>query len=174
MRGRPGACHAGRRRPLSLTLIEPNPFRILNLAGERDHADTFGVLMRDYLGDYDRGEREAARRIIDFYGGPGTFDAFPPKVRDYVVATTPVNVRDWSCAAGFEPGWDGYRALDLPALVVRGGDSPGAMLRISELLTERLGNAQLATVDGGSHFLLASHPAQVAARIVAHIPAVAA
>jgi hypothetical protein len=48
-------------------------------------------------------------RAIDFYGGSGAFDAMPPKVRSYVVATTAVNLRDWSSGTPIEPGKETLR-----------------------------------------------------------------
>jgi hypothetical protein len=42
-----------------------------------------------YFAEFEAGKPDAARHCIDFYGGAGSFDAFPTKVRDYVMATTP-------------------------------------------------------------------------------------
>ena len=106
-----------------------------------------------------------SRRIIDFYGGPGTFDSMPPKVRSYIVATTAVNVRDWSSGTPFEPSKETLRSIDMPTTVVRGGNGHPAMLRIGELLHASIPAARLVTIAGGSHFLPSSHPAEIAALI---------
>ena len=39
--------------------------------------------------------------MIDFYGGAGTFAAWPAGVRAYAVETTPVNLLDWASVFGF-------------------------------------------------------------------------
>lgn len=109
-----------------------------------------------------RGDSEAARHVIDFYGGAGTFDAMPLKVRSYIVATTAVNVRDWSSETPFEPGGDTLRSIDIPTTVIRGGKSYPAMLRIAELLRDSIPSANLVTIEGGSHFLPSSHPTVLA------------
>jgi pimeloyl-ACP methyl ester carboxylesterase len=89
----------------------------------------------------------------------------PPKVRSYIVATTAVNVRDWSSGTPFEPSRETLRSIDVPTTVVRGGNGHPAMLRIGELLHELIPAAHLATIEGGSHFLPSSHPEEIAALI---------
>lgn len=125
----------------------------------------FQSMTASYFADFARGEADAARHVIDFYGGPGSFDAMPPKVRSYIVATTAVNVRDWSSGTPFEPSREMLRSIDIPTTVVRGGNGHPAMLRIGELLHEAIPAADLVTIDGGSHFLPSSHPEELAALI---------
>ena len=116
-----------------------------------------------------RGEPEAARTVIDFYGGAGTFDAMPEKVRRYVMATTAVNVRDWTSGTSFAPSKEQLQAIAVPTTVVRGGSGHPAMLRIAELLHASIPGAQLVTIEGGSHFLPSSHPAELAALVRRHV-----
>ena len=124
-----------------------------------------------YFAEFEAGKPDAARHVIDFYGGDGTFASFPQKVRDYVVRTTASNIRDWSSATSFEPPLAAYRALSTPTLVVRGGDGHPAMKRIAEILAETIPNARLETIAGGSHFLPASHPIELARLVDDHIQA---
>jgi pimeloyl-ACP methyl ester carboxylesterase len=56
-------------------------------------------------------------------------------------------------------------------LVVRGGDGHPAMMRIAEILTEFIPNARLQTVAGGSHFLPATNPAELARLLDIHVEA---
>lgn len=155
----------GRHRPASLLLVEANPLGLLRASGELEHYRMFESMTGPYFADFTRGDAEAARHVIDFYGGPGTFDSMPPKVRSYIVATTPVNVRDWSSGTPFEPSKETLQSIDIPTTVVRGGSSHPAMRRIAELLHDSIPEAQLVTVEGGSHFLLSSHPAEIAALV---------
>jgi pimeloyl-ACP methyl ester carboxylesterase len=155
----------GRHRPASLLLVEANPLGLLRAAGDLDHYGMFESMTGRYFADFAGGEAEAARHVIDFYGGPGAFDAMPPKVRSYIGATTAVNVRDWSSGTPFEPSRATLQSIDVPTTVVRGGSSHPAMLRIAELLHDSIPGAQLVTIEAGSHFLPSSHPAEIAALV---------
>ncbi len=159
----------GRRRPLSLLLVEANPLGLLRAVGDLEHYRMFESMTGPYFTDFARGDAEAARHVIDFYGGPGTFDSMPPKVCSYIVATTAVNVRDWTSGTPFEPSKETLRSIDIPTMVVRGGDSHPAMLKIAELLHDSISEANLVTIEGGSHFLPSSHPAEIAALIRQHV-----
>ena len=155
----------GRHRPASLLLVEANPIGLLRAVGDLEHYGMFESMTTAYFADFERGDADAARHVIDFYGGPGTFESMPPKVRSYIVATTAVNVRDWTSGTPFEPSKETLRSIDMPTTVVRGGKGHPAMLRIGELLHESIPAAQLVTIEDGSHFLPSSHPAEIAALV---------
>ncbi len=159
----------GAVKPASLMLVEANPLGLLKASGESGLYAMFGAMTRAYFADFEAGRPEAARHVIDFYGGEGTFAAFPEKVRDYVVKTTPANVRDWSSGTPFEHPRAAYQQIAVSTLVVRGGDGHPAMRRIAELLAESIPNARLQTVAGGSHFLPATHPAELARLLDMHV-----
>jgi pimeloyl-ACP methyl ester carboxylesterase len=159
----------GRHRPASLLLVEANPLGLLRASGDLEHYGMFESMTGPYFADFARGDAEAARHVIDFYGGAGTFDSMPPKVRSYIVATTAVNLRDWSSGTPFEPSEEILQSIDVPTTVVRGGNGHPAMLRIAELLHASIPRAQLVTIEGGSHFLPSSHPAEIAALTRQHV-----
>ena len=159
----------GRHRPASLLLVEANPLGLLRASGDLEHYGMFESMTGPYFADFARGDAEAARHVIDFYGGPGTFDSMPPKVRSYIVATTAVNLRDWSSGTPFEPSKEILQSIDVPTMVVRGGNSHPAMRRIAELLHASIPRAHLVTIEGGNHFLPSSHPAEIAALIRQHV-----
>lgn len=159
----------GQRKPASLVLVEANPFGILKTSQEFDLYEMFGAMTRVYFAEFEMKKPDAARHVIDFYGGPGCFDAFPAKVRDYVVKTTSSNILDWSSGTAFEPPLSCYGAITAPSLVVRGGKGHPAMVRIAELIAAAIPNTQLETIGDGSHFLPASHPQELAGLVDAHI-----
>jgi len=152
----------GRHRPASLVLVEANPLGLLRASGDLEHYVMFETMTGVYFADFASGDAEAARHVIDFYGGAGAFDSMPPKVRSYVVATTAANLRDWSSGTPFEPSKETLKSIDIATTIVRGGISHPAMRRIAELLHESIPAAQLVTIEGGSHFLPSSHPAEIA------------
>jgi pimeloyl-ACP methyl ester carboxylesterase len=161
----------GTIKPASLMLVEANPLGVLKTSGEADLYAMFGAMTRDYFAEFEAGRPDAARHVIDFYGGIGTFAAFPAKVRDYVIKTTPANIRDWSSGTPFEPPLSAFRRISANTLVVRGGDGHPAMMRIAEILAEAIPHGRLEAVAGGSHFLPATNPAELARLLDAHLDA---
>jgi pimeloyl-ACP methyl ester carboxylesterase len=152
----------GRNAPASLLLVEANPLGLLRAMGEHEHYAMFASMTARYFADFASGRAEAARHVIDFYGGQGTFDAMPAKVREYIVSTTAVNVRDWSSGTPFEPDCETLQSIRVPTTLVRGGSGHPAMLRIAEILHACIPGARLVTIDGGSHFLPSTHPKEIA------------
>ena len=107
--------------------------------------------------------------MIDFYGGAGTYASWPQRVRDYAVATTAVNILDWASAYGFALPAAALAAVEIPALVIRGGSSHPAVQRANALLSECMSRAALATIETAAHFMIATHPNEVGCLIAQHV-----
>src|SRR5882757_7105721 len=72
-----------KREPLlSLTILEAPAPEILRHAGEPQHYSAFRNMTAAYFDAFDAGKTNAIERMIDFYGGAGTFAAWPQRVRD--------------------------------------------------------------------------------------------
>ena len=156
------AALAGTVEVLSIATFEANPLLLIR---ERGRADLFAATQRmsaAFEAAYNDGERDAARRIIDFWGGAGSFAAMPEPVRDYCRATTFANVLDWRTAFAFEATVADYSRLTMPVLLVRGGLANAAMVEITDGLAASLPDVRAAVVDGASHFLITSHAAACA------------
>lgn len=159
----------GRVPLLSLTIAEAPAVDVLREAGEQQHYDTFRLMSRAYSDAFARREADAIARMIDFYGGDGTFAAWPQRVRDYAVQTTPANLMDWESAYGFRLTPTLLAAVRIPTLVVWGEASHPAASRANELLSRHMPRAEHATISGASHFMITSHPEQFADLIIRHI-----
>jgi pimeloyl-ACP methyl ester carboxylesterase len=159
----------GRRRAASLLLVEANPLGVLRSVGDEEHYEMFSRMTARYFAAFAAQDPESARHVIDFYGGAGAFDAMPEKVRSYIVATTPANVRDWSSGTPFEPHAAALGSIGIPTIVMRGGSGHPAMLRIAEVLFRSIPGARLVTIEGGSHFLPSTHPDAIAALIAQQV-----
>ena len=153
----------------SLVVIEAPAVGILREGNEHQHYRAFRRMTEAYFADFAGGNVEAIAAMIDFYGGAGTFASWPPRLRAYAVETTPVNMLDWADAYGFPLSKASLAAIKIPLLVIRGGTSPKAVQRANALVCEFAGNATLATVDGAAHFAIATHAAEIASRIAAHV-----
>jgi pimeloyl-ACP methyl ester carboxylesterase len=156
-------------RVASIAILEPPAIELLLERGEDDHYRAFGRMTEHYVAAFNSGERDAIAAMIDFYGGAGTFASWPSRVREYAVATTAVNITDWASAYGFSLSADALSRLDIPVLVVCGETSHPAMRKICALVSECIGGAGHATVDGAAHFMIATHASEVARLVAEHV-----
>ena len=60
-------------------------------------------------------------------------------------------------------------AVQIPALVIRGGASHPAVQRANALLSAYMSRAALATIDTAAHFMIATHPNEVGRLIAQHV-----
>jgi pimeloyl-ACP methyl ester carboxylesterase len=154
---------------LSLTIAEAPAPEILRHAGEHEHYRAFRDMTESYFAAFQAGEKAAIERMIDFYGGAGTFASWPQRVRDYAVEATPVNILDWASADGFALTPALLRAVGIPALVLWGEASHPAVRRANELLGRSMPNALTLAIPGAAHFMIATHAGEVAGVIARHV-----
>jgi pimeloyl-ACP methyl ester carboxylesterase len=153
----------------SLVIVEAPAAELLRESGEDHHYRSFRQMTDAYFSDYRAGNLNAISAMIDFYGGAGTFASWPPRVTAYAIQTTPVNILDWASAYQYSLPAALLASVKVPALVVRGGTSHSAMQRANELLSEQMPGAALATIDGAAHFMIATHPEEVAQLVAQHV-----
>ena len=154
---------------LSLTIIEAPAAELLHHTGEYGHYRAFREMTGNYFASYFAGDPWAIEPMIDFYGGRGTFAAWPPRVRGYAVDTTPVNVFDWANVYGFWLTPELLKTVEVPTLIVRGGESHPAMRCLSALLARYIRGASLVTVPDAAHFVISTHPEEIACAIERHV-----
>ena len=158
----------GRATLASLTVIEAPAVMMLAGIEEIQHIRAFGEMTAGYFAAFRNGNADAIETMIDFFGGAGTFTSWPPRVRAYAVATTPVNILDWETAFDYPLTAEVLAQVQVPTLVIRGGESHPAMKRVNEILSERIIQATLATIEGASHFMIATHADEVARLVAEH------
>ena len=156
-------------RLTSLFIAEPPAAELLRACNEMEQYRTFHDMTDHYFERFRNGEPEAIALMIDFYGGQGTFASWPRRVRDFVIATTASNILDWQSAYGFRLPLAVLEALTVPTQVVCGALSPPAMRRANALLSAHLGCASLLSIPGAAHFMIATHPEDVAQLLKRHI-----
>jgi pimeloyl-ACP methyl ester carboxylesterase len=154
---------------LSLTIMEAPAPEILPPMGEHGHYLAFRQMTDAYFSAFGAGDTSAVGRMIDFYGGEGTFASWPQRVRDYAVQTTPVNLLDWASAYGFGLTPALLATVKLPTLVMWGGVSHPAAKRANELIGQCIPNAAVAILAGAAHFMVSTHANEVAGAIAQHL-----
>jgi pimeloyl-ACP methyl ester carboxylesterase len=158
----------GRAELASLTIVEAPAVMMLEGSGETQHIRAFGEMTGRYFAAFRAGKADAIEALIDFFAGPGTFASWPPRVRAYAVATTPVNILDWETRFDYPLTAAVLAQVEVPTLVIKGGESHPAMQRVNEILSQRMTDATLATIEGAAHFMIATHPDEVARLVARH------
>ncbi|OIQ63560.1 alpha/beta hydrolase family protein [mine drainage metagenome] len=153
----------------SLAIIEAPAVALLLERKEVQHYRAFRQMTDIYFAAFKNGNAEAIEAMINFYGGAGTFASWPPRVRTYAVATTPVNILDWASAYSFPLSVKALARVQVPTLVILGGASHPAMQRTNELVSECMSKATLATIEGAAHFMIATHASEVARLLAQHV-----
>jgi pimeloyl-ACP methyl ester carboxylesterase len=153
----------------SLAIIEAPAAELLRDRGELQQYSAFRQMTDAYVAAFQSGNEEAVAAMIDFYGGVGTFASWPPRVRAYALETTPVNILDWASAYGFPLSAASLATIEIPVLVFRGGASHPAAQCANALISECISGASLVTVEGATHFMIATHAEQVGREIAQHV-----
>lgn len=153
----------------SLTILEAPAPAMLSVFGRPDLYDQFRTMTSAYIDDYNSGNTEAIRSMVDFYGGPGTFASWPDAVRAYLITTTPTNILDWTSAYASEPSRAALAKLSIPVVVAVGENSHPAVIAANSLIAKSLPAATFRTIQGASHFMTATHAGAVADLIAQHI-----
>ena len=162
-----------KRVPLrSLMIMEAPVLELLRHAGKHRHYRAFREMTDAYFDAFRRGETAAIETMIDFYGGAGTFAAWPERVRRYAVDTTPVNILDWAAVDDFQLTPACLANIDVPAVVLRGGASHPAMRCANGLLAKSIPDASVVTLAGAAHFMISTHAGEVARLIAQHVAGV--
>lgn len=151
-------------RVRSLTLIEPVLFAASRSGHDLD--DELAALTA-------AGEMEAAARLfLGVWGAPGGFEALPRSLQQAAVALMPLVLEtDGALSADvhsiLRPG--GLEAVQAPALLIAGADSPPVVGEILDTLVARLPHARRAMVAGAGHMAPVTHPAEVSALVAGHL-----
>ena len=159
---------------LSMTLLEPTVFYMLGLAGETELDRQVQAVTDTYMADWERGDPQAVRHVIDFYGGAGTFASYPSALQDKLAAQTATNILDWQTGYANAPVRAQIASVRTPTLVLCGGNSHRAMQRCNQLLADSLPQSRFQMLDGANHFMVATHAAALVPWIERQVSANAA
>ena len=155
----------GRVKLLSLTIFEAPAPGFLNEPKDAPHLSAFRAMTSAYVAAHKASNITAIGSMIDFYGGPGSWEAMGASVRDYAIATTIVNVLDWDSAYDFAPTGPMAALGNFRTSVVVGALSHPAVIRSNAVIAELIPKATFEVIGGAAHFMISTHPEAVAAII---------
>lgn len=114
---------------------------------------------------------QAARIFIDYWMGPGAWDATPP-ARQPAIAASVKNLRRWGHALLTEPTpLQAFSALDMPVLLMSGSRSTPAAHAVSARLETVLPRLERVNFPELGHMGPVTHPAVVNAAIASFLDA---
>jgi pimeloyl-ACP methyl ester carboxylesterase len=159
-------------RIASMALYEPTAFHLLKRLGEPGAAaitEISGVAGRMgrsvAAGDY----RGAAAAFVDYWNGPGAWEALKPHVRGALTRWAPKGPMDFHALIEEPTPADAYRALAFPVLILRGERAPAPTRLIAEGLERLLPASRHAVIAGAGHMGPLTHATEVSAAIARHV-----
>lgn len=140
-----------------LTLFEPVDVSVLSVFGEIAAASDVRQFMQEYQAAIKIGEFNACARVIDFWGGEGSFDQIPEHIQKQMNEMTKNNLRHWEICKnnGKLPGE--YQNLQIPVTLVHGSKSNSTAINICTSLNNNFPNSKIQVIDSASHFMITSH-----------------
>ncbi len=159
-------------RVASVALYEPSAFHLLGQLGPEGGAALAEItaLARGCAEAVASGDqRGGVRRFVDYWNGPGAFDALRPDLQRALTRWAPKAPLDFQALLEERRPLSAYRALAMPALLLRGEAAPRPTRLIAERLAETLPDARLTVLAGAGHMGPLTHAVGVAGLIAAHI-----
>lgn len=151
-------------RVKTLTLFEPVRFALL--LADRQHEEIgraiLGIGRR--IGSHALSGRldEAAALFVDYWSGPGTWEA-TPQSRRRAIAERMHKVRaEFEALFADRVPASSYRGLTMPVRLITGTRSPLPARAVTNLIAGQCAQAQVIALDGIGHMGAVAHPAKVA------------
>jgi pimeloyl-ACP methyl ester carboxylesterase len=150
-------------RVRALALYEPTLFSLVDAeAPPPNDADGIRAAVAAAANALDAGDRDrAAACFIDYWMGPGSWQATPAK-RQPAIAASVTNVRRWAHALLTEPTpLAAFRTLDVPVLYMTGRRSTTSARAVARLLCAALPRVQRVEFEDAGHMGPITHAEQV-------------
>ena len=159
-------------RIASMALYEPSAFHLLRQMGERGaepYAEIAGVARRMCQGVVTGDYRGAVAAFVDYWNGPGSWNALRPSVQRALIRWAPKGPLDFRALIDDPTPAAAYGALTFPVLILRGEHAPSPTRVIAEGLALWLPASRFADIAGAGHMGPLTHTPEVSALIVRHI-----
>lgn len=151
------------QRVRALVLYEPTLFSLIEADGPAPNdADGIRDAVAAAAAALDAGDKpQAAKCFIDYWMGPGSWDATPVE-RQPAISNSTVNVRRWSHALMTEPTpLARFAGLDIPVLLMTGARSTASAHGVARRLLSVLPRAEHVGFEKLGHMGPITHPEPV-------------
>jgi pimeloyl-ACP methyl ester carboxylesterase len=155
---------------LSLTLVEPSCFHVLNELDPRYIDEIRAVaeaVSREVIcGDYLR----AMKAFIVYWGGVDSWDMLPDeKKTQFAQVAVHVAHHFWSLVEDNNTPLTAYAEIDVPTLILCGSHSPAPSRAITRLLANAIPVARHRTIPYADHMSPINRAAEVNTLILEHL-----
>lgn len=140
-----------------MVLVEPVALKILSLVGESEAFAKAKDVFDNYITSFEKGNRRAVQKMVDFWFGTGAFDHLPSQLTAYLVEETASNIRDVRATFNESYSSDTFQRLRIPVEVIIGDHSPDITLRIGQALVDQLWAGRLWKLKNADHALITTH-----------------
>ncbi len=140
-----------------LTLFEPVDVSVFPVFGEAEAAKQIDEFVNGYLTAYASGEKNVFKRVIDFWGGAGSYDQLPDHIVEHMISLTQDNIRHWHLCKVNGKSIEEYQSFNIPVTLVHGSGSNDVAKTICSSLHRNLPQRALYEIKGASHFMITSH-----------------
>jgi pimeloyl-ACP methyl ester carboxylesterase len=159
-------------RIASLTLYEPSAFHLLHLMGARGRAAFHDIdrVARTVAQSLLSGQyRAGAACFVEYWNGPGSWEAMKPEVQADVVRSLPKICLDFQALFEEDTPRSIYGGLRFPVLVMTGEFAPAPTRVVAEALVSLVPGARNRSIPGAGHMGPCTHAAVVNEAILAHV-----
>jgi pimeloyl-ACP methyl ester carboxylesterase len=158
-------------RIASLTLYEPSAFYLLKqfADGAAPFAEIKSVADLVAAGISAGERRNAAKGFVEYWSGPGAWDAMRPPLQEAVSRWLPKVSLEFDALFNEPTPYSAFASFRAPTLIIRGEHAPAPTRLIAETLPSIFPNVRKAVVAGAGHMGPLTHAADVNALIVEHI-----
>ncbi len=163
-----------RRQPArvaSLALYDPVAFGLLFDQQDSEGVDDLNRVAAHpvFLDDQRGGGPEWMHQFIDYWNGPGSWQAMPEASRQAFLQVGRKVYYEVKTLSEDRTPLDAYRVLTMPALLVYGEKTPPAARRVQQLLATVLPQANLQALPGAGHMGPLTHGAAFQALVETHL-----
>jgi len=154
----------------TLTLIEPVFFSALRRSGGVFAYSQFQEVRARFSATVAKGEHDDAMRgFIEFWTGPGSWDALEPAVRQGMISQVTKISLDWEASFAFDPAASLLHRLGRRTLLVRGDRSPIPMIHLVDALHALMHGSRLLVARGANHMLPLTRGAWLTESLAEHM-----
>ncbi len=155
----------------SLAVIEPQAYSLL----PSEHPDAFATVtaMRDRWRQHVAAGRwhEAFAEFLDYYNGPGSFDAWPHDRREAFLAEQRSRGDLWDVLFESPLVTHALAGITVPTLVVEGELTGEVERALCDVVRRHVPGCRHAVLEGAGHMMPLTHPEELTAVVLAHLNA---
>ena len=153
----------------SIAVYEPVAFGVLRSDEEARARSDLDRLGDELFAPELDGTETWLRRFVEWWNGPGSWDAMPEPARRRFGAAAHKTFHEVNAIRLDETPADAYRAIEAPTLLIHGSETTAAERRVCAILAETLPAVEHRVVEGAGHMGPLTHSETVDAWVEAHL-----